>query len=159
MWLVYGFETFHGRLAKGTPLDLRFSPLTRLRVSGPPLGAPGPPFGGLLSPLGTPLGLLLGRLGPSWSLWGSTWAPLGPSCAPLALLLGRLGPSWSLLVSNRAPLGPSCTPLGRSAARLGLLLASLGPLLGTSWLFVGPSSDSLGLLWDSFVSLCLRWAV
>ena len=88
--------------------------------------------GGLLAPLGAPLGL-------SWPLW----APLGPLLAPLGAFLKR---SWRLF-------GPSCGLLGSSWVLLDRswrLLGSSWALLGRSW---GPFWLPGGLLLELFGSL------
>ena len=88
--------------------------------------------GGLLAPLGAPLGL-------SWPLW----APLGPLLAPLGAFLKR---SWRLF-------GPSCGLLGSSWVLLDRswrLLESSWALLGRSW---GPFWLPGGLFLELFGSL------
>ena len=57
------------------------------------------------SPLGRPLGGLLGRLG---GLLGR----LGVIFGVLERSLGVLGPSWAVLGASWGPLGPSWAPLG-----------------------------------------------
>ena len=62
-------------------------------------------------PPGEPLGGLLGRLGPSWSLLGRTWRYFGLSWAVLEAILDHLGrtwrPSWAILAVLEAILEPS----------------------------------------------------
>ena len=104
-----------------------------------------------LGPLGGPLGLSWGHVGPSWgvlealramgvgtglplAVLGPFWEPLGPSWGDLGDLLGRLGTSGSRKCGN-ARICPKPTekqsilPLG---ALLGVLLEASSGVLETS---------------------------